>query len=254
MPASAASNQQAALEILREACARNAASDLQYEDRTGGLVSARARLISMDDDQVYLDQATSLGRPVRLQTNQKVTVYFLLNGRRYAFHTHAILPQCYLRLNAEQRVPGMALAAPNVITEQQRRGDFRISLAGYEKLDVLVHGGTLDGGGAARIDAPRYVGRILNVSAGGLGALFERCSKPRMRAGDLLFLSFSLPEMENSFAVASELRFIRAIHDGQSTVTGFKFMPWSLVPMPSYCREIARFIAAAQRRQLKRGR
>jgi hypothetical protein len=52
----------------------------------------------------------------------------------------------------------------------------------------------------------------------------------------------------------AQLTHYRRIHDGLSTVAGFEFQPWSVVPMKEQVREILRFIAAEQRRQLRRGR
>ena len=148
----------------------------------------------------------------------------------------------------------MAVAFPAQVKQQQRRGDFRLSLAGYDDLTAAVHAGTVAHGGAAPIDAPRFVARLLNISAGGVCALFDGPGTRKWQTGDVFFFTFTLPGIEAPFVTANQLRHLRRIHDGQSTVAGFKFLPWPLVSMKSRVQEITRFIAAEQRRQLRRGR
>lgn len=241
-------------EILRQACARNASAELHFEDPETGLITARVRLLDMDAERIYMDRPQSTGRRVELKPRQAVAAYFLLNGTRYAFRSRIARPHCYVRLNQKQQVPGTAVTLPARVERQQRRAEFRISLVGYKDLKVMVHGGSADNGGTAPVDSARWAGRLLDISAGGVGALFKTLPKPRWRPGQLFFLAFGLPGVETTFVVLAELRYLRRIHEGQATIAGFKFRPWPMVPMESYRRQITRFLATEQRRQLRRGR
>lgn len=241
-------------EILRQACARNTSAELHFEDRDTGLITARVRLLDMDAERVYMDRPQSIGWTLELRPRQAVTAYFLLNGTRYAFRSRIARPHCYVRLNQAQQVPGTAVTLPSEISQQQRRAEFRISLAGYDGLKALVHGGSAEDGGSAPVDSVRRMARLLNISAGGVGALFESGPKLRWRPRQLLFLTFGLPDVETRFVILAELRHLRSIHQGRATVAGFRFRSWPMVPMESYRRQITRFIATEQRRQLRRGR
>jgi c-di-GMP-binding flagellar brake protein YcgR len=241
-------------QVLRQACARNASAKLHFEDPETGLITARVRLLDMDAERIYMDRPQSVGRRVDLKPKQAVAAYFLLNGTRYAFRSRIARPDCYVRLNQTQQVPGTAVTLPAQVGRQQRRAEFRISLVGYEDLEVAVHGGSADNGGAAPVDSVRWAGRLLNVSAGGVGALFKTDPKPRWRPGQLFFLAFGLPGVETTFLTLAELGYLRRIDEGQPTIAGFRFRPWPMVPMESYRRQITRFIAVEQRRQLRRGR
>ena len=241
-------------EILRQACARNASAELHLEDPETGLTTARVRLLDMDAERIYMDRPQSAGRRVELKPGQAVAVCFLLNGTRYAFRSRIARLHCYIRLNPTQQVPGTAVTLPAQVGQQQRRAEFRISLVGYKGLEVMVHGGRADDGGAAPVDSVRWTGRLLDISAGGVAALFETGPRPRWRPGQLFFLAFGLPGVETTFVILAELRHLRRIHEGQATIAGLKFRPWPMVPMESYRRQITRFLATEQRRQLRRGR
>jgi c-di-GMP-binding flagellar brake protein YcgR len=239
---------------LRLACARNTSAEVHAEDPLAGMVSSRARLLNLDEQHVYLDQPQSIGQPVALTTGQVVTVYFLMNGTRHAFRSHVVRPRCYVRLNARQQVPGISVTMPARVGQQQRRADFRISLASYQGSHALIHAGSAEGGGSAPVDALRWTARMVNVSAGGLGVLAQKGPRPHWKIGGLFFLTFRLPEYDYDFVIMAELKHVRRIHGGHSTIAGFRFLPWHLGPVKSHARQITRFIAMAQRRQLRRGR
>lgn len=238
--------------LLHEACARNISAELHLRDHQAGLITARARLLEMDSALIYVDRPQAAGQALALRSMQTVTVYFLFNGTRYAFRTRVHQPQCLVRLNARHRVPGSALGLPATVERRQRRASFRLSLAAFTGLTVAVHRGTADNGGAAPIDAIRHVARLLNLSAEGIGALFDVGATRQWKSRDVFFLAFELPEVETSFLLLAELRHMRPIRDSLSVIAGFRFLPWSLVPMESYGRELTRFIAAVERRRLRR--
>ncbi|MFQ5490906.1 MAG: flagellar brake domain-containing protein, partial [Phycisphaerae bacterium] len=157
------------LKTLEQACSRNVAADLHVLHPEQGVLTARTRLLSLIEGHVYMDRPQSIGRPLDLRSDQPVDIHFLLTGTRYAFRTRITRPACYVRLNASQQVLGAAAALPDEVKIQQRRADFRISLAARGDISILIHGGTDADGGSCRIDQPRVVGRLLNISAGGLG-------------------------------------------------------------------------------------
>jgi c-di-GMP-binding flagellar brake protein YcgR len=182
-----------------------------------------------------------------------VTTYFLLGGTRYAFRSRISKARCSVRLNAQQQVPGMGLFLPAELRVQQRRADFRLSLASHEVI-AQGHPGSSENGGCCSIAAQRFNARLTNISAGGVGVLVNRSVTREWKPGQVFFLSFSLPEIKPTLCMMTDLRHMRVIHDGLYAVAGFKFLQWPPVPMKQYLREITQFIAAEQRRRLSKGR
>ena len=240
--------------LLTEACNRNAAAELHFDGQEGARVTARVRLLGLEPELVLTDRPQSMGRPVVFRPRQPVLVHFPLGGVRYAFRTQVVRCHYPVRLNATQQVAGIALAMPSEVREQQRRADFRLSLAGCEAIQAEMHPGSPDGGGSAPIDARRFSARLINISAGGVGQLVDAQEARKWKHRDTFFISFCLPDVEGEFRMVAELRHERRIHEGRSAVAGFKFLPWPLVPLKASVRQILKFTAVQQRRQLKRGR
>ncbi len=239
--------------LLREACARNAAAELHYRTGDDQLVTARVRLLDVDAETIYTDRPQSIGKSVRFRERQVVVVHFLLSGTRYAFRARVVKPHCFVQLNANQRVPGMAIGQPGAIRPHQRRADFRMSLASH-KVVAVIHRGSAEDGGSCPVQARPLKALLTNISAGGVCTVVDRAEARDWRLGDTFFVNFELPAVDDDFHMMAELRHTRPIHDGLSVVAGLKFRPWSLVRMRAVVRRITRFIASEQRRQLRRSR
>ena len=241
-------------DLLTEACNRNAAAELHFDGEEGARVTARVRLLRLEPELVLTDRPQSMGKPMVLKPRQPMLVHFPLGGVRYAFRTRVVRCHCPVRLNATQQVAGIALAMPSEVLEQQRRADFRLSLSGCEVIQAEVHFGSPEGGGSAPIDALRFSTRLINISGGGVGLLVDAQEVRKWILRDTFFVSFCLPDVEGEFRMMAELQHERRIRERSSAVAGFKFLPWPLVSLKTSVRQILKFIAAQQRRQLKRGR
>ncbi len=242
------------VEVLREACARNTPVELHLKQEDSGVITARVRLLMLDDGLIYIDRPQIVGGQIQLQPRQPVMVHLAVGGTRYAFRTRVKRAFCLVRLNAQQRVPGAALEMPTEMQQQQRRGDFRLSLAGQERVIVTMHPGRTDDGGSAPVDARRSSGWLANISASGVGIVADRTAGKVWKAGAHFFLSFRLPSIEAEFCVAAEFRHFRPIRSGLTVLGGFQFVPWAASQPDQYQKSITRFIASEQRRQLRRGR
>ncbi len=240
--------------LLNQACQRNTPAELHFQRGEADLITARVRLLGLDAELIYVDRPQVVGSQFRLRPRQSAMVYFLLAGTRYAFHSRVVKPRCLVRLNARQRVFGAALAIPAEVRPQQRRADFRLSLAGYDWTVALCHQGEREHPRRCAIDAHRFKVRLVNISAGGVEALVDPSAIRGCGQGDVFFMTFFLPEVEQEFCMRTELRHTRHIHNGRSTLAGFMFLPWEMAPLKPYVRQINRFIATEQRRQLRRGR
>jgi c-di-GMP-binding flagellar brake protein YcgR len=254
MSAAATIEREDTVRVLRQACQRNTPAELHFPHEGAGLITARVRMLRIEEDQIYVDRPQAGGSPLSLDPGRSVTVHFLVGGTRYAFDSRIRRPHCLVQLNASQQIAGTALAIPAEVRQQQRRADFRLSLAGYEGVVAKIHAGVREGGGSCAIDARVVSARLVNISTGGLGVLLDTSATAGWRVGAVFFMSFSLPEVEVEFCMMTELRHLERIHEGASTVAGFIFLPWELCPLQPYARRISRFIATEQRKQLRRNR
>ncbi len=238
------------LELLRQVCARNTPLELHIQANKQ-LVTGRSRFLELRDEAICIDQPRMGGEGKPLRERQIVLVHFLLSGTRYSFETRVRRVHCSVQLNQQLRVPGVSLGVPPSIKEQQRRTDFRLSLASHAKIDIIVHTGSPLNGGSAPAKTKVLRPGIINISCGGMCVLFDLGDSKPWQSGDIFFLSFQLPEVSDRFLFMAELRHKRPIERRENCVIGFKFLPWSLVPTQKQLVEVTKFIATEQRKQLR---
>jgi len=238
--------------LLRAVCARNIPAELHLETAEAGVITTRVRLLHVDALHVYVDEPHTPAGPLPVRPRQPVVTHFLFSGTRYAFRSK-VIRRCQLRLNEHKSVTAVAIGVPGDVRIEQRRADFRLSLAGYD-IPVEGHPGRPDHGGHCALMVFPFAGRLTNISAGGMGLVVDEAIAAEWQIGQVFFFVFRLPGATRDLWVMSTLRHLRGVPESLSTVAGLQFLPWPLVPMRTYVREINRFIAGEQRRRLRRGR
>ena len=208
------------------------------------------RLLSIDEEELSIDKPMSLGKPFTLRPRQPITVYFALDQESYAFKSQIIGPIIFTDLNAQKKVKGARLRIPKVIRQEQRRHDFRLSLS-REDVAALFHAIDSENADRAPIDAARFDGRIANLSGGGLSVIMKTVPAVQFRINDQFCIVFNLPGVEGRFVLPVELRNVRRIHDGVSTVIGFQFRGRCGPEHRARLQRVRQFIADEQRRQLR---
>jgi c-di-GMP-binding flagellar brake protein YcgR len=238
--------------LLQDACARNLSGEIHCEDvhRRG---TARMRFLALDDDRVYTDRPQSIETPVAFRAHQRVVVYFLANATRYAFRARVAKPLVLVRLNDEQQVVGMALRLPAEVREEQRRSAYRVTIAG-QGIRVDLHQVNRDDPTGCPVDADRFSGQLANISAGGVCVLVESSERARPQPGDTFCIQFGLPDIPVPFVLPADVRHASPIHDGQAVRVGLCFLWCDLFDTRSQVVRISKFVAAEQRRQLRRRR
>ena len=239
-------------ELLAAACDRNLSAELHYEEQDE-LRLARMRLLSIDEEEIRIDKPMSLGKPFTLRPRQPITVYFVLDQKSYAFKSQIIGPIIFTDLNAQKKVKGARLRIPRLIRQEQRRHDFRLSLS-REDVGATFHALASENADSAPIDAVRFDGRITNLSGGGLALIMQTVPGLKFRINDQFCIVFNLPHVEGQFALPVELRNVRRIHDGESTVIGFQFRARHGPENRERIQRVRKFITDEQRRQLRQMR
>lgn len=249
-----ATGNQAGLEIVAEACARNLPAELHIQQPDGDVVSAWARMLGCQNELVQLDQPHAGSGSITLAPRQRVKVFLYVRGKRYRFHSAVAEPRARIRLNERMVVTGIALEWPSELVEAQRREDFRVSIAGAHDIPVRFHGLTVPAPGPVPLDVSRFQGRIVDVSAGGMAVLIARTELRTVQLGELFYGEFTLPEDDRPLTPVCQARHAKLIRTDTTHLVGIQFVPWVGCSAQLMTQRTRRFVIAEQRRQLRRRR
>jgi c-di-GMP-binding flagellar brake protein YcgR len=240
---------------LEEACARNIPVEFHYEESSGGkIIVGRSRILSLDEAALLADTPTYPDGDGSIPVDRWFTVHFTMNHARYAFRTAITALGVRVKLNDQQRVSGVALRRPTAVKPVQRRAHYRISLAGGDPIVAGVARAHPEIPDACPIDGRLGEGRIADLSARGLALLVDRRVSATMKRGDVFFLTFNLPGVDDRFRMKGTVRHSSGVQPNHSVKVGFAFVAWEGQSFNRCQMEIARFIAELERRMLRRKR
>ena len=239
-------------DLLRAGCARNVPAELHYEPANGALVAARVRLLELTKHHILADRPLLVGGEQTIPVGKSISVHVSVRGTRYKFPSAIESDRRRVRLNARQLVPGIALRRPATMSESQRRSHLRVSLASIEPINVDLarpHETSID---ACSVDAGQISAWLLDLSVGGASLLVDRRVLDKVTAGERFHISFELPCMEIPFCMFATVRHSRTVERSDSLRIGVLFKPW---PGSSFAMDqsrISQFVAAYERRMLRR--
>ncbi|HRX85110.1 MAG TPA: PilZ domain-containing protein [Phycisphaerae bacterium] len=237
---------------LADLCARNTTAEVHY-GRGDDIQTARVRLLMLGEDVVCTDQPQNLESGVALHSGVSVRVFFSRGNERYVFDSRVVSLRRRVRLNAQHCVLGMALAIPASIRAEQRRRDFRVSLAS-QVVTCTATPESLEFEGACDLAAPILHGQLANVSARGAGVIFPDSVKHLVIAGGRVFLAFFLPGEEEEFLVQADVRHVRPIPGRDTVIAGLRIALHEALGGLQTRSRLARFVVSEQRRKLRRRR
>ena len=244
----------AVVELIGKACARNVPAELHFEDTAGNLTIGRVRLLEMTDDLVLTDRPTMLDDNGIIPDGSTLTVHFALNGSRYQFKSLLEESGLIVRLNAHQRVSGISLRQPFVLTDSQRRLDLRISVLGNDSISIWLVDPHPSVSNACSIDARVIAGRIVDISSGGVSVLVPHHALRKCEPGHRFYLNFVLPDVEHEFCMLGIVRFSRLVESSESIRLGIQLRRWFGSVHQRDRQRISHFVVAHERRRLKRRR
>ena len=240
-------------EFIADLCARNAAAEIHYETPRDKCATARVRMLAVENDMVLTDKPQNLDRDVELHAGRTVTVHVRCGDDRCAFDSRVIKSTTLVRLNNRQRVVGMTLALPSEVKSQQRRRDFRVSVAGNAIRCRLFHEDERHER-ACSVYVTSVGATLANLASRGFAAAIEGPQSREFATGDRLFCSFDLPGDDVPIVIYGEVRHARLINRGDGCVLGVMTLDMPGWTQNRYGWRINRFIANEQRRKLKRRR
>ncbi len=244
----------AAEKVIGEACARNAPSELHYEGADGEIIVCRARLLELTRRHILADRPLYVDDDDKIPPEQSITVHVAVNGVRYQFDSMIEDADRMVRLNNRQHVPGIALRKPLVITDSQRRAHLRVSLAGYDPINVNMVRPDPVVRDACPIDAELISGWMVDVSVGGVSVLVDHRVVPTTQNREQFYSTFTLPGVAEEFCMLGSVRHVRVVEASDSLRVAFSFRPWNGRNFKSDERRLSRFVADHERRLLRRRR
>ncbi len=240
-----------ATRLLAQACVRNTSVEIQLEDSSGQTKTWRTRLLFVKDERL-IAEVPRLSRDNPIPLSREIDVYMLLGGIRYRFASVVEESGLKIALNEKVRVLGMKLKLPAEVLEDQRRANYRLSLAAGEPLLVsfcLPHPSILH---ACEINTQVTIARIVNISAGGLAVLVDQQYARTFQTGTNLFGVFVLPDCQGTFTVLCKIRHTQKIEASASVRAGIAFCEWPGCNLKDDQLRIMRFIASHERQYLQR--
>jgi len=211
-------------------------------------------LIQLRDETIRIARPQCIGRDVVMRVDSRVTVYFPYCGEIMACEAKIVNSTVMFELNREKRIVGVEITRPTSLQKQQRRHDYRVTLARYD-VRVALHEAGLEPDAELAFSAPlqarRMRGRMTNVSAAGFGVLVPKSECVPFKLWDLFFSRFHLPNMEKPLLLPAQIRHARRIHDGESVQIGFRIAHQDDPRIRNTFPLLRRFINAEQRRQLQ---
>lgn len=240
--------------LLEWGCARNVPVELQYETSDGVVVTGRARLVDVTERRVMTDRPLYMNDAAPAPVGARITVHMSLRGARLQFESVIEETGCLVRFDRNRRIAGIALRKPSLLEPSQRRMNLRISVLGYDPVNVNLVRPHRDHPYACATDAPVLAAWLLDLSVGGVSALLDRSILASVTPGERFFLSFCLPTVEDPFFFLSAVCHKRLIDASDSLRLGLRFLPWPGISNASEKRRISRFINAHERRMLRRRR
>jgi len=213
--------------ILFDACSRNLPLELHRRRGVESQPVARGRLLSMDDEHLYLEKPQIIGRELALSVGEVLDAFLPISEEIYRFTT-TVGQVCRLRLNQEKIVEGRRLSMPSVISPGQRRNFYRVSLAVVTpKIPVTLVRADAQHDDACPLEPLRLEGSLVDASGGGFGVrLLDQPAAMRLRIFDYLFVEFSIPDAEIRVHARCEVRQIREIQTGRYVKLGLQIDHW----------------------------
>ena len=227
-------------EFLAEAGALHSPVYLVIHQPERADLSLDAHLLSLESDGVLL-AAPPDEHLAHVATGSRVDVSLEYNGECYAFSVQLC------GLESQEGVPGqvLRLSVPPRIDREQRRTDFRISLADIEPIQAQVWD-TLK-------PQPRVNTILTNLSASGLGAIADWDPARQFHKNTPIRIEFKLPGEPELFTFIVRLVYSQSLSvDRTQFLTGWAFCPDDNPAVyQQNIRRLERFVAVREQTRLR---
>lgn len=239
-------------QILEQACIRNTRLELHYENANGHIIVAQTRALELTGSTIIADALSFAESGETIPLRRPAIAHLQIRRQRFQFATLIEEDHVLLAKFGPNSGFGITLRRPRSLSSSQRRAHVRVSLHASEPVCIWLAQAVGSDPEGCHIDAVHFVGRMLNLSAGGASVLVEDLPSNRAEPGDRYFLSFQLPGHSESYCLLGSVRHIRIVESSGSYRIAFAFKPWNGAPLKRDQQHILRFIVEQERAQLRR--
>jgi c-di-GMP-binding flagellar brake protein YcgR len=231
------------VEKIAEAALRNLHLDCFSEDN--GAKPFASRMREWDGAELLIDPPQHHGRPVELAPGERVVCSCRLGQEIIRFTAVAAGDVCPGQ-DDQKRTALMRLTSLGGAQVIQRRRYYRVSLAGRDPSEVTCWLVAQDGSGVAEV-CSKFVGRMTDLSAGGVGLVVAGKVAMDELAGRQIWVRFALPTENESLIFRTKSRYAEAVADGEGCRIGLEFMEYIEPGQHSAVIEkLSRFVAMRQ--------
>jgi len=207
---------------IAEAALRNLHLDCFSEDSSAKPFTSR--MLQWNGTELLIDPPQHQGRPVELLVGERVICSCRLGAEILRF-TAAAAGRIRLPGDDGPGASAVRLESLGNVHVVQRRRYYRVSLAGRAPSEVTCWLVEPDESGSARV-CSRFVGRMSDLSTGGLGVIVRDRQVLDELAGRQIWVRFVLPDENESLIFHAELRYAEALADGGGCRIGLEFMEY----------------------------
>lgn len=215
-----------AVALVHEACQRNVPMELHRRSLDGSVMTARGRMLRLQDGLVLIESPQTIGTSSKLKIDEQLDAFFNLHGDLYTMQVSVESLGVPANLNDAKRVTGAALRPTSNVREGQRRAEYRTSLISVGSIATELCQACIEVEGASPIGAHRTTGRLINASSGGLGIVLDGRQTGRFPERSRYFVRFCVGDDEMEFPFLSEVRYVRLVNEETMTRLGVRLVQW----------------------------
>lgn len=249
------------VEALRQACDRNVPVEVFRCADAGTSPPARGRLLSMDDEELLIEKLQIIGSSYELTMETPLEGYFRLSGQLFRFDTKVRESRIAARLNGRLVVPALKVRRPERVVPGQRRNVYRVSLSGRTdapKVEVWLSDPTMtpdadtdcvtSGPAAVRTRPPDFVGRAVDASDTGIGAVLHQCIYSRLKLLQQVWMIVHVPDDEAPMQLRASVRHSTPVLETDARV-GLHFCDDGSSGFARHIRRLTAYLTRVQREQ-----
>ncbi|MBY0308871.1 MAG: hypothetical protein K2Q09_09035 [Phycisphaerales bacterium] len=258
MPTSNRSRTENWKHCLNQIASRNGALEVAVKVdhllNPGGDLIWRVRLLQVNDREIVVEHPAAVGRTFKLSTATELVCGMTIGQNRWMFATRVIGARS-VKTSTGRDTPGLILALPEKVERCSRREFFRVTTAEFSLAQVecwplldaasavpaetanravitdLLNGATPPAPGAAQSFSgmllptvgPKFHGKLLNVSGGGIGLLFEPKNQGAVERNQFLWVKVNLQPVIAQPVAMTLKRCHTHVDSGQNLYGGFSF-------------------------------
>lgn len=231
---------------LDSLCAANHPCEVVRRSDETSVPPGKARFLDLADDTLVIDHPTTSGKRLSVSEGEEIEVFFNRDGACWGFSSR-------VRKRSGQLVCGsnvvqtLELSRPDQIRRIQRRECYRVHFYPALRPNLRIIG--------EEADQEPLDGTLLDLSESGCAVILPEETRALLSVGEYYEVRFELGGELGEYSIVGQVRRIEDPATSGGIVVGVAWqLDESFVESRKVRMRLAQFIAAEQRRRMRRGR